>query len=800
MRIQLPTSALFVCLLLLMSITVRASDVWHVSTSGDNGGPGSNDLPFETIQHALNSAASSDTIRVYDGIYAGSGNRDLSFLGKSLVLMSVSDSPDLCVIDCGGTAVEHHRGFLFSNGEDSSCVVRGLTIQNGYAEYGGGILCIFNNGDYYPDQPLGNGGRVQVVNCILTANTATVNGGGTAAIGNPSALSMRQCHILDNIGSGAYWDQWSGSDYLQECLFENNSSDGAWLSFSSWPTDISDCIFVGNGGHGIGWSQPWGNRYNLIRVHAENNGGYGVYDGGNPETWLMIVDSVVNGNIAGGVFHGGTGSGSCQILDSVISENGGPGLTTSGLWNVEVRRTTIANNNGTGIDCYSQHLLLEEITVSGNAGSGIIVSGEHIPDLGPAFFDIHDVTISDNGGDGYKHNGYGGPVIVRALIMDNEGVAIDPMGTEQALLACSNLHGNQGGDWVGNYASLYGIDGNDSRVALFCDTDSGDFTLQANSPLLDPDIFACGVPGALGEGCLMPTYNCFDLQNYDPITRISSDEMMNVQVRVEGVVSVEPGTYGVGSGGYLSTDTGGINFWHWDYGTTLTEGDHVTLTGDVWVDGNDELYIGGPVISQQSSGPAPTPILTDIPDLVNNFSLTGSFVVAHGAVTNLGPDAFDLEWGGITIPVVRRDGTNVSFSGLTVGNIVNVTGPCIHGAAEQFLSPRRMGDVVILADVGVDDSSTPTSFRLLACSPNPFNPVTTIRFELPLSEQVELIVYDVSGRMIAKLIHGEVLAAGYHEMQWFGLDSKGIQMPSGVYLCVIRAGDFHGSQRMVLLK
>ncbi len=78
--------------------------------------------------------------------------------------------------------------------------------------------------------------------------------------------------------------------------------------------------------------------------------------------------------------------------------------------------------------------------------------------------------------------------------------------------------------------------------------------------------------------------------------------------------------------------------------------------------------------------------------------------------------------------------------------------------------------------------------RLMSASPNPFNPATTIAFELAAPGQVSITVYDVSGRMIRSLVDGH-LPAGMHEVTWNGRDRSGATVASGVYFYRLMAGE-----------
>jgi hypothetical protein len=91
-------------------------------------------------------------------------------------------------------------------------------------------------------------------------------------------------------------------------------------------------------------------------------------------------------------------------------------------------------------------------------------------------------------------------------------------------------------------------------------------------------------------------------------------------------------------------------------------------------------------------------------------------------------------------------------------------------------------------------SEIPSEFALKPPYPNPFNPVTTIAFDLPRSSLVRLKIYDPLGREIETLIDGS-LAAGEHEVAWHAYG-----LTSGIYLCRIEAGGFVDTRKLVLQK
>ena len=81
----------------------------------------------------------------------------------------------------------------------------------------------------------------------------------------------------------------------------------------------------------------------------------------------------------------------------------------------------------------------------------------------------------------------------------------------------------------------------------------------------------------------------------------------------------------------------------------------------------------------------------------------------------------------------------------------------------------------------------------------PFNPATTIRFEVATREHVDLKVYDVSGALVRTLVN-EAKAPGSYSLQWNGRDDQGTPVSSGVYFYKITAGGFTDVRKMTLLK
>jgi len=129
--------------------------------------------------------------------------------------------------------------------------------------------------------------------------------------------------------------------------------------------------------------------------------------------------------------------------------------------------------------------------------------------------------------------------------------------------------------------------------------------------------------------------------------------------------------------------------------------------------------------------------------------------------------------------------------------------PCINaGDPSSPLDPdgsrADMGAFPYDGTVGVT-SPTPVPFTLAQNAPNPFNPVTSLRFSIPEACEVLLAIYDVNGRLVRTLVDGN-REAGMHEVAWDARDDAGRAVASGVYVYRLTAGADVAVRRMVLVR
>lgn len=195
---------------------------------------------YATIQAAINASQNGDTVLVADGTYTGPGNVDIDFGGKNLTVTSQHGAAST-IINCGGSSSANHRGFYLHSGE-TSAIVSGLTIQNGYESGGSGDS---------------SGGGVDIVGsssvtltyCVVTNNFASGLGGG---ISNGGKLSLSNCFITGNAASYGGGGICNGATMIVvNCVFTGNSTRGRGgpiYNFFGGTLALTNCTITGNTG------------------------------------------------------------------------------------------------------------------------------------------------------------------------------------------------------------------------------------------------------------------------------------------------------------------------------------------------------------------------------------------------------------------------------------------------------------------------------------------------------------------------------------------------------------------------
>ncbi|MBT4054514.1 MAG: T9SS type A sorting domain-containing protein, partial [Candidatus Marinimicrobia bacterium] len=232
---------------------------------------------------------------------------------------------------------------------------------------------------------------------------------------------------------------------------------------------------------------------------------------------------------------------------------------------------------------------------------------------------------------------------------------------------------------------------------------------------------------------------------------------------------------------------------------------HNQLTGEVpseiWNLTNlHALYLS----NNQFTGSIPPEIgnLTYVERVVmNSNELTGPIPSEIGNLTNL--NRLKLHSNELTGPIPE---TICNLSNLTwsledslysVSTLFdNQLCPPYPSCIEDYVGEQ---DITNCEQVSIIDETLPITYNLYNAYPNPFNPVTTLQYDLPEDAMVNIAIYDMMGRVVSNLVSSQQ-NAGYKSVQWNATNNQGQPVAAGVYLYSIEAGEFRHTKKMVLLK
>ncbi len=203
---------------------------------------------------------------------------------------------------------------------------------------------------------------------------------------------------------------------------------------------------------------------------------------------VQLIDCIFEGNTASGTggavggIGGGVSISGCRFTTNTANEGGAVHLSHGAL---VMEFSTFAGNSATVggalfLDSLAE-LDLNHCSFYGNAA----LQGGAVNLLG-AYNSTQNLSCS-----------------ILAFGLDGEALYWDTGGTLG--LDHLDIHGNAGGNWVGDIADQYDLDGNIDRDPLFCDASAGDFTLRADSPCLPAGNPDSVLIGAHGQGCEAPT-------------------------------------------------------------------------------------------------------------------------------------------------------------------------------------------------------------------------------------------------------------------------------------------------------
>ena len=187
----------------------------------------------------------------------------------------------------------------------------------------------------------------------------------------------------------------------------------------------------------------------------------------------------------------------------------------------------------------------------------------------------------------------------------------------------------------------------------------------------------------------------------------------------------------------------------------------------------------------------PNSVVTHLLTLTNSGNVTIDYTITH-----------EIEWltinnenGSIAANTTELILFNISTLFMNYGEYTGTV--TISTNVGQFNIDVSI--LVVALAIGDEITGIPQSFKVHENFPNPFNPVTKVQIDVPEQGHMQVVVHDISGRLITTLLNSDV-EPGYHSIKWNGKNRLGAMATSGVYILNVYLNGQQHSQKMLLVK
>ncbi|UCF79297.1 MAG: T9SS type A sorting domain-containing protein [Candidatus Eiseniibacteriota bacterium] len=197
--------------------------------------------------------------------------------------------------------------------------------------------------------------------------------------------------------------------------------------------------------------------------------------------------------------------------------------------------------------------------------------------------------------------------------------------------------------------------------------------------------------------------------------------------------------------------------------------------GNIWYGPEAVIFASASAVGKGGYVTLSWQMMVDVP--------TSDFVIQRS-------DSPEGDFAALDVPVTRGEGLSYSSADHSV------TQGRTYWYRITISSPFR---AEVYGPIEVYIAVIPTAYHVYQSFPNPFNPLCTIRYDIPVAGRVCLQVFDATGRPVRTLVDAHREPGSYSEL-WDGRAEDGRELPSGVYFYRLEAGDFVATRKMVLLK
>ncbi len=762
---------------------------------------------YSSIQAAIEAANNGDTILVHPGRYI----ENIDYIGKSITVCSLeATTNDSAYIS--QTIIDGNRNgscVAFRNAEQNA-TIRGFTITNGtgYLTYdeltrGGGILVQTNssvsiiNCDIYNNYA-GSGAGLSTLKCSIFLsglrihnNYSIAQGAGIMHVGanshTPTIIydSVNRCSVFENYGTAPvdisvidikanleiYLDTLSvtppNSFYVGR---HNNLSSLAQYHDTVFPLngyreEVNHNIFVSPDGNDNNSGLSPGEAMKTIakavhRIAADSLNVKSVYimpgvyeEGGDAQIYPIPVKSFTN--IIG------AGSGLVTLTSSIINTLGFPRyIDALSSKNVTIRGITITEEVSSGRSGFKNVGSQTDLILS-----DIVISELHPNKRGALqIYQLFSCVLDS--------------IVVRNIVTPEIGVQLMQVYNANIINSTfENIHSTYvSDDPLYSGLSMISIWVADSLAIENCEFSN--ISVQNDQPTMHFSVWD-------------------SMTTQDASIKINNSLFDNIRTNNDRAIFF-------GSNNSSNLEVNNCTF-HNNYGSVAAVGllGNVSMRNNIFYnpDANKEIVMYSPSAQQQAC----------------NLNVDYSYI--RGGIANIQNTSFlntlaygehNLSEGSLFASTTAGsanylrladaspciDAGTPDISGLSLlpydlaGNM-RVWNSVIDMGCYEFGAPPAANDDPVIPQLSGGISATNY--------PNPFNPETTIRFQLPVGGLTELGVYNLKGQLVRKLLYSD-MAAGTHTVQWDGRDKHNQPVSSGMYLYRIVSGKQQCQGKMVLMK
>ncbi|MCP4293423.1 MAG: T9SS type A sorting domain-containing protein [bacterium] len=627
--------------------------------------------------------------------------------------------------------------------------------------------------------------------CQFNNNSHTGDGGALSS--DSSTVEFDQCHFSDNqatgIGGGAYF-QYSNASFTDSYFNTNTAVDGGGLYSEMSNLTVDSCFFNGNS--------------DGLRHHGSSY--YGV---------TLTGTSFSNHSSGWGAEIDSTQTSPVIVNDSVFS-SGSQGLRLLDVPDFRVANTEFINNPGNRTLSISSAVgVIDTCSFTGNSasseGGALYMLGSNVS-LAKCVFSENSSALSG----GAVHVQSGEAEFDHCQFTGNHaaehGGALSGFAATATMENCSftgNTADETGGSIYTNDVATSVIqctisDGSAGSVGGGAYHRYGTTTYSGGLVNGNSGSSGGGIAASLSNTNLNGlTISGNNANSAGGASIFASDLLMN-NCAIEGNIAASTGGIHL-----YNNSTGQINSTVIANNTSSTSGSGLTVdneadlsifettivgnggagsSGQVFCNLNSTVALNSSMVAFATHGPAAA-----INDESCSITAEASNVFGNASGDWVGPL---LGHGDLTC----NFSLDPQFCDMNAGDY-HLTGssPCApdNSSCGQLVGALTVG---CSGTSPVQESDLPTIFAVRGNHPNPFNPRTNISFELPTPDSVVVEIYDVTGRLVRRLVQGENYPAGNHLITWNGNDDLGQTLSSGIYLYRVHASGQSLGGKMTMIR